>query len=117
MLKSYLTSMKRAGGGIWFVLKTEKNFKIQSIAALAVIVLSFAVGLSKWEWIVIVLLIGMVLSLELINSTVEKVVDIIHPRFHGQVKVIKDILAGAVLIAATIAAIIGVIIFWPYLFE
>ncbi len=117
MLKSYWVSIKRAIGGIGFVFKTERNFKIQLVIAGVVIILSFLFGLSKWEWIVVVLLIGMVLSLELVNSTVEKVIDVIHPRFHGQIKTIKDVLAGAVLIVAIVAAVIGLLIFLPYLFE
>ncbi len=96
---------------------SEQNFRIQVYAALLVVVLAMGLGVKTYEWIVLVLLIGLVLSLELINSVFERIVDSFKPRIHPVVKDIKDIMAGAVLLASLFAAIVGVMIFLPHVLE
>jgi len=99
------------------VFVSEQNFRIQVYAALLVVVLAMGLGVKTYEWIVLVLLIGLVLSLELINSVFERIVDSFKPRIHPVVKDIKDIMAGAVLLASLFAAIVGVMIFLPHVLE
>jgi len=103
--------------GLKHILKREQNFRIQLIIAIVVIGFGVYVKLSKTEWIAIIILISAVLILEIINSSLEQVIDIIKPRLHGQVKVVKDMMAAAVLVAAVSACVVGLIIFYPYLVE
>ena len=67
------------------------------------------------EWIVLVFVIAMVLVLELVNSVLEKVVDLVEPKMHHYVQIVKDVFAGCVLVFAIASIIIGVLIFLPYL--
>lgn len=79
------------------------------------VVLMMAMGLGAIEKSILLLTMMVVLSLELINSQVEKFLDILHPDHHPRVKIIKDFSAGAVLLSSLGSIIIGLLIFWPYL--
>ncbi len=102
-----------AWNGLREVYKTERNFRLHLVAALFVVVAGWWMRLSRWEWIVILLVISFVLLAEMINSALEKLVDHLQPDWHPVAKVVKDVAAGAVLIAAITAVIIGCIIFIP----
>jgi len=108
-----IKSFKCAFRGIGYALQ-EQTMKIMCLVALTVIILTTYLGVSFFEKIIIFLTITLVLSLELINSQVEKTLDIMEPNFSEKVRKIKDISAGAVLVASIGAAIIGFIIFLPY---
>ena len=103
--------------GFFQMFRSERNFKIQIFAFLLVIGLGFFLTISKDHWIVILLISAMVLSLEIINSAIEKFCDLITTETNHQVKTIKDISAAAVLLASLFAIVIGVIIFYPYIFN
>lgn len=103
--------------GIGQVWKKEFNFKIHCFIAILVILAGFVLRLSKWEWIVIILCIGIVLLAEMLNSAIEALMDYMFKDFHPVCKQVKDISAGAVLIVALTAAIIGVIIFGSKLYN
>lgn len=96
------------------VFATEQSFRIQVYIALVVLVFGVVFRVRTYEWILIVLLIGSVLTLEIINSIFERIVDSFKPRIHPVVKDIKDIMAAAVLIVSVIAAAIGMTIFYPH---
>lgn len=115
--KRFLKSFLDAWHGVKFVFNHEQNFKIQIFLALLTYVLGYFVGLRAYEWIVIILLTMLVLVLELLNTAIEKFLDVIKPRMHHFVEVIKDIMAAAVLLASFSAVIIGIIIFAPKLIE
>ncbi|MFH1430007.1 MAG: diacylglycerol kinase, partial [Candidatus Uhrbacteria bacterium] len=68
-----------------------------------------------WEWAVLVIVSGSVLVLECCNSAMERLIDLLKPRLHGYVKEVKDVMAGAVLIASLVAVAVGVVIFAPYI--
>lgn len=104
-------SLNHAISGIIEALVKENSFKIQVIAAFIVVLLGILVGLSLWKWSVLFLTISIILSLELVNTACEKIIDILVKEHHPHIKYIKDILAGAVLISAFIALIIAIIIF------
>ena len=87
------------------------------IAAALVIVLMIVFPLRTLERIALSLVITFVLVLELINTIMEKIVDILKPRIHHYVEIIKDMMAAAVLIASIGALVVGLLIFWPYLFS
>lgn len=113
----FFKSLKHALRGVSVVFATEQSFRIQVYVALLVLVFGIFFQVRSHEWIVLVLLIGSVLTLELINSIIERIVDSFKPRLHPIVKDIKDIMAGAVLIVSLIAATIGTTIFYPHFIE
>ena len=112
--KKFFNSLKIAISGLRATFQEEQNFRIQALISIAVVFLMIVFGLTELEKIILILVISMVLSLELINSQIEKSLDLIRPALHPEVKLIKDISAGAVLIAVFGAAIIGIMIFHPY---
>lgn len=101
--------------GFKHALLYERNFQLQVLSGLLVVIVSFALNLSPIEWAMIVLVIGSVLSLEIINSAVERLLDYVKPEIHPQAKIIKDMLASAVLIISFVALLIGLIILSPKL--
>ena len=111
-----ILSFKHAFEGLVTATKEEPNLKFHLLFALVVIIASFFFGISKVEWIVVITLIGLVLTLELTNTAIEAVVDSFTPDQHPRAKYAKDISAGAVLIISIVAVIVGLIIFLPYLF-
>ena len=113
-IKRLFLSFRDAGRGVKAVFLSEQNFRLQVLVSALVGWASYFFPLSKVERIVIILLIFLVLVLELLNSAVERLVDIFKPRLFQQVEVIKDIMAAVVLSASLSAIIIGVMVFWPY---
>ena len=108
-------SFLEAFRGLKTVFKYEQNFRLQVYFAILVFVLMFVLNLSKSEKIVLWLLIFLVLIMEVINSVVEKLLDVVEPRLSEQVGVIKEIMAGAVFLSSVAALLIGLFIFYPYL--
>jgi len=92
-----------------------RNFRVMLAAAVVVIVLGFFLNISLMEWCLVTLAMGLVLSLELINTAGEKLVDILSPDHDLRYGMVKDILAGAVLVAALVAAVVGALVFLPKL--
>lgn len=113
--RSHILSFKHALEGIAAALKEEPNLKFHFIAGLVVLFLAYILKISKTDWIIIIILIGFVVALELTNTAVEAVVDAFIDKAHPGAKLAKDISAGAVLVAAVTAAIVGILIFTPYL--
>ena len=109
-------SFKFAFKGLRLAIRDEHNFKVHSFAAALVITLGFYFGITTAEWLWAVVAIAMVMTAELFNSAIEKLVDLVSPGHNHKAGAIKDIAAAAVLIATIAAAIIGVIIFYPYIF-
>ncbi len=103
--------------GVRSGLRTERNMVIHFSAIATVTVFGALLGLSKLEWIVCIILFGVVIMAELMNTAIETVVDIICPDYDPRAKLAKDTAAGAVLMVAVAAAIVGVIIFAPKLLE
>lgn len=110
-------SVKDAISGLKFVFLNEQNFRVQIFVAILVLIGSWFFRMRKSEMIVIGLLILLVLILELLNSAVERLADVLKPRLDWQIQMVKDIMAAMVLFASLGALIIGVVIFWPYVFE
>ncbi len=99
--------------GWWHVLKTQHNAWIHSVVATVIIILCVWLKLPLRDWAVIVLTIAMVFTAEFINTAIEAVVDLASPVHHPLAKVGKDVGAGAVLIAALAAALVGLLILGP----
>ena len=110
-------SLEHAFDGLRYAISHEKNFRIELIVALFVIIFIGLFDVKSWEAIVLLLMIMCVLVFELTNTVVERVVDILKPRIHPYARLIKDLMAAVVLISSTVAIIVGVIIFYPYFLE
>lgn len=114
--KKLINSFKYAFSGIFLSFKTERNMKIHFLVMFLVIVMGLLFKISTFEWIICILLFGLVISLELINTAIEKTVDLAMPKINENAKIAKDVSAGAVLISAICSAIIGLLIFIPKIF-
>lgn len=108
-----LSSFKNAFNGIFAVIKRERNIKIHIFMMILVIIFGAVLKISKTEWLICLILFGLVISAELFNSAIEETVDLAMPNKNDKAKLAKDAAAGAVLILAIISAIIGLIIFVP----
>lgn len=110
LIKSFHYAMR----GLRQVWQTEQNFRIQTLVSILVIIAMLLFRVPTWQAIILIMLIVFVLVLELMNTITEKIVDILKPRMHMYVQVIKDLMAAAVFVSAFGAAAIGLIIFLPY---
>jgi undecaprenol kinase len=110
-----LKSFSYAVNGIVTAVKSERNMRVHLIASIVVLGCGFFFSLSRMEWVFILLAIGGVLSLELLNTAVERVVDLVTSERHPLAKQAKDFAAGAVFIYAVLSVIVGLIIFFPHI--
>ncbi len=114
-LRYLIRSFGFAFAGIGQMIRTERNAQIHFLAAVLVVIGGVLFRVSLQEWIALVLSMTLVLAFEAINSALEALVDLANPHFHPLAKRCKDISAGAVLIAAIGAAIVGALVFVPKL--
>lgn len=115
-MRRFIKSFGYALSGISFTARTQLNFRIHMLAILTVTIAGRVLGLHQQEWLWVIVAIGLVLVTELLNTAIEVLVDLVSPGYSEQAGRVKDISAGAVLIAAGIAVVIGMIIFLPKLF-
>jgi len=115
-MKKLTHSFQNAFRGLVYALRKEQNLRIEFFAAFLVVVAMISVGVAKWEAVVLLMVISMVIILETLNTLLERLVNFLKPRVHPQARVLKDIMAASVFLASLSSAVIGVIIFWPYLF-
>ena len=113
-MNSFLKSFSFALNGIKISLR-QRNMKIHVACALLVIALGFYFKITIVDWCILLLCIGVVIALEIINTAIEQVVDLVSPNYNELAGKIKDLAAGAVLVVAIISAIIGCVIFSNYL--
>lgn len=97
------------------LITTEHSVMVQSSIAVLMIIAGFYFEITRTEWMFQTLVFGLVLSIEGLNTAVEKVADFIHPDYHERIGFIKDIAAGAVFFAALTAIAIGLLIYLPRL--
>lgn len=112
-MQRFIKSIMYALCGWKLFFSKEKNGQIQFVVGLLVVILSILLHLNNTEWIIVLICITIVISLEMLNSVIEKLLDHLHPARHEQVQWVKDVAAGAVLWAAVLSTIIGSIIFIP----
>ena len=113
-MKLFFKGFGFALNGIREMIKRERNFRFELVIFVLVIIAGAYFSISLVEWIAVLTVSALVLSLEMINTSVEKICDLYSKENDNRIKVIKDVAAGAVLVSAVIAAIIGVIVFWKY---
>lgn len=99
--------------GLKFFFKNERNGIIQAGVAIFVLLAGLYLRLSATEWIIMLLCICAVIAMEMMNSALEHLCNLVHKEFHPTIKIIKDVAAGAVLFASIVSVIIGLIIFIP----
>ena len=112
-MKKIRNSFKYAIEGIWTSFKTERNMKIHIFVMILVIIAGIILKINKSEWIICIILFAIVIGSELFNTAIETIVDMVMPEKNEKAKIAKDVSAGAVLVVAIGAAIIGLVIFVP----
>lgn len=103
--------------GLIALLRKDKNFLLHLIAALFIIIISVLFNITRTEWLFIIIAISAVLFMEVINTSVEYVVDLVIDEYHPLAKYAKDTASLAVLIASMMSLLIGMIIFIPYILK
>ena len=115
--KSRLSAFRYAFSGWWYVLRTQRNAWIHLVAMIMTVTLGLWLSLGPQDWAILLLAIGLVWTAEFINTGIEAIVDLASPEKHPLAQVGKDVGAAAVLIAALIAVLVGILILGPPLFE
>jgi len=111
--RSIVESFRFAFSGLWYALRTQRNTRIHLLIAAAVVALGLWLGLSPTQWAVLALTVGFVLVGEMLNTVAEMLVNLVSPGYHPLAKVVKDVTAGAVLLAAIISVIVGLLVLGP----
>lgn len=110
-------SLNQAWRGILYTWKTEGHFQFHLFAAITVVSLAWWIEVSRFDWLILILAIGSVMGAELMNTALEIVVDMVQPNFHPLAGMAKDVAAGAVLVTAIQAVVIGMVVFFPRVFR
>lgn len=115
--RTFLDSVKNCLDGINYTLSHEINFKREMIIGIIVVIMSAVLKISILEWVIVILLINFVLVCELINTALEKAVDLYTNEFNETAKIVKDVAGAAVFVMSVFSAVIGMIIFLPKLVD
>ncbi|NLE45009.1 MAG: diacylglycerol kinase family protein [Chloroflexi bacterium] len=108
--QNLLDSFRFAFAGLWYVLRTQRNVRVHLAITAGVIAVGVWLGLSLTQWAVLALTVGFVLVSEVLNTVAETLVDLVSPGYHPLAKVVKDVTAGAVLLAAVVSVVVGLLI-------
>lgn len=111
--RTFKGSVKNCLDGISYVTKNEKNFKREIALGIIALILSYILKIDKIEFIVVLTMICLVLTTEIINTAIERTVDLVTKEYHELARIAKDVSAGSVLVTSIFALIIGIIIFIP----
>ena len=111
-----VASFGHAGRGVWSALRSEVHLRFHAAATVVVLGLGFYCGISRLEWALVALASAGVWTAELLNTAIEALTDLASPDFHPLAGKAKDVAAGAVLLAAAGAAVVGALVFGPHLF-
>lgn len=116
-LRSFKKSLAHALNGLEYAIRSEKNFQNEIFVAIFVFIAMIYYRVTPSEMIVLFLVIMGVLIMELLNTVMERIADILKPKIHPYIRVIKDLMAASVLISSLLAVLVGLIIFIPYIFS
>lgn len=111
--RTFKGSVKNCLDGIGYVTKSEKNFKREIALGIIALILSYILKIDKIEFIIVLTMICLVLTTEIINTAIERAVDLVTKEYHELAKIAKDVSAGSVLVTSIFSLIIGIIIFIP----
>jgi diacylglycerol kinase len=117
LLQKFIQAVKHASNGLVTFYTTERNGKIQLVVFIIACSLGLFFKINKYEWLALLISSSAVLAAEMINRAIEDICNYIQPNKHEAIKIIKDVMAGAVLLLAIFAVVIGAIIFYPYLIQ
>ncbi|MFZ4800127.1 MAG: diacylglycerol kinase family protein [Bacteroidia bacterium] len=112
-IKKRILSFIPAFKGLFWLFKNEANAQVHLIATIVVIIAGFYFKIDQKDWLFLCFAIGLVISAEALNTSIEKLVDLLHPQKHAQAGLVKDLAAAGVLVASMLAVIIGVLVFVP----
>jgi diacylglycerol kinase len=112
-----LNSFRYAFAGLGYVLRTQHNAWIHSVITLLVVLVGLWLGLSRIEWALIAVTIGIVWTAEIMNTALEVTIDLVSPQPHPLAKIVKDCAAAAVLVTAGMAVVIGLLLLGPPLWD
>lgn len=115
--RSRIAAFRHAFAGLRYVISTQRNAWIHALATLMVIIVGIWLDIDRRDWVILLLAIGLVWLAEFLNTALEAVVDLASPETHPMARVGKDVGAAAVLIAATAAAITGLLVMGPPLID
>lgn len=111
----FVASFGYAFAGLWYVLRTQVNMRVHTVIALLAILMGIVLHVSAVEFAIVFVTIGSVLVAEMFNTAFELCVDLASPEYHPLAKIAKDVAAGAVLLSAMLAVVVGVFVFGPHL--
>lgn len=111
--RTFKGSVKNCLDGISYVTKNEKNFKREIVLGIIALILSYILKIDKIEFIIVLTMICLVLTTEIINTAIERTVDLVTKEYHELARIAKDVSAGSVLVTSIFSLIIGIIIFIP----
>lgn len=114
-VRKFFHSFTYASKGIVNLFKTEQNARFHFIVASLTAIAAYLLKVTRIEATIIFFAFVMILAIEIINTAIEKLIDVVHPDNHASIEFIKDAMAGAVLIAAIIAFVVGILIFYPHI--
>jgi diacylglycerol kinase len=112
-----LQSFQHAFAGIWYTLRTQRNAQIHVGTGVCIVVLGLLLRIRLTEWATLALTMGFVIVSEMLNTSIEAAMDHATTEFHPQIKIVKDVAAGAVLVSAVTAVAVGLLILGPPLLE
>ncbi len=114
-MKKLIRSFGYAFNGLWLTISAQRNMQIHLLAVAVVTAAGFYFQISAYEWIAVSLCFGLVMGLEMLNTAIEILADKLHPEKNEQIGKVKDIAAGAVLIAALFTVVVAVLVFGKYI--
>ena len=115
-MKKLISSFKYAFQGIQYAFTTQRNIKVHFAIGIIVLLLGIYLKLNLLEWCILFLTINMVITGEMINTALEKTIDLVTEEYRILAKIVKDVAAGAVLISDIFSVIIGILLFYPKIF-
>ncbi|HEU4903779.1 MAG TPA: diacylglycerol kinase family protein [Flavisolibacter sp.] len=113
-MQYFIRSLRFALNGIYLFFRRERNGQIQGVLATVAIAAGLFFGITRSEWLALLLCTGLVISLEMLNSAIERVCNMYTTDYHPGIKIIKDVAAAAVLWSALVALVVGLLIFIPH---
>ena len=114
-LGKFLIGFRYAFSGVGYMLRTQRNMQVHCLIGACAVALGSFLGLARWEWLALIIIITLVLFAEGVNTAIEAAVDVATSEYHPFARIAKDSAAGAVLICAIGAVVVGCVVFIPHL--
>jgi diacylglycerol kinase len=112
--RKFIKSVPHAFRGIISLIKNDNNFRIHLLAVVVVIIVGLYLGFTEFEWLAVIITMGIVLALEAMNTAIETIIDLVSPGYHDLAKKTKDVAAGAVLLFVFAALGVAGVIIWHH---